>query len=243
MAAPEKGVVFLQLFSAPNCPFCPQAERNFSDLLADPDVIGFTCVVDYFNTGAESPLSKKFCVGEQDLYIRKLGTGARYTPQMVLNGKLHIPGYQLESTAEEIRRNKTTGMPVRPLDIRPGAQEKTYDIILPALQSKPATPEGAVTPATAEKYVLRIFSVIRKVDPATLARTGSARDHSPINVAVDVSEEGLWDGYRTVWSARPSTENGADAFIVMVQDRDSGEILAAGMHAFSVDAPGTAVSR
>lgn len=215
------GLVFVMLFSAERCPFCPEAERNFSDILADPAIIGFTCMVDYFDTGLKGEISQKFCTAEQDLYIDRIKGSSRYTPQLVVNGRAQIPGNNLQMTAETLRAERAAARRVLDLDIRPAAADKAaaFDVVLPAMPDS----QPAETATGEEKYALRLVKI------QTLSAAQGER--KPQNMATALVEEGLWDGKRTIWTVRPPENVAGDAFLVLVQDRRSGEIRAAGKHA------------
>lgn len=223
-AVSEPGkLAFVMLFSAERCPFCPEAERNFSDILADPAIIGFTCMVDYFDVGLKDEISQGFCTAEQDLYINRIKGSSRYTPQMIINGRVQIPGNNLQMTAETLRAEREKARQILDLDIRPAAGKvAAFDVVLPTMPDA----QPAETASGEEKYVLRLV----KIQTQTVAEG----ERKPRNTATAIVEEGLWDGKRTIWSVHPPENTAGDAFLVLVQDRRSGEIRAAGKHALSV---------
>lgn len=226
-ATAEKGLVFLELYSAERCPFCPQAERNMNDILSDPEVLGFTCMVDYFDAGLKGGLSQPFCTVQQDLYIRMLKSGSRYTPQLVINGRVQLPGYNFQKTAEAIRKERAASYRVQRLMIQGGTKEGSYDIVLPPLAG--STKDGGKTAEQKDPYVLRLI-LIRK-DPRLAIGGGirQAQEKTPSHVAVAIVDSGFWDGIRTVWTVTlPHEQHGADAFLVVAQDRRTGAIVAAG---------------
>lgn len=215
----KDGLIFIELFSAERCPFCPQAERHMNDILADPGVIGFTCMVDYFDAGVKGALSQSFCTQQQDLYVRMLGAATRYTPQIVMNGRVQLPGYNLQKIVQAMRSQREGIMPKR-LEIRPDSVAGAYDIVLPQL-ADPAAERG-------EDYVLRLVMIRRAPQLAIGEGVRQAREKMPRHVAVAIVDAGVWDGVRTVWNAAPPQNSGADAFIAVVQNRRTGAILAAG---------------
>ena len=221
------GLVFLELFSAESCPFCPQAERNFSDFMQDPDVIGFTCMVDYFESGPHNRYAQKFCTAQQDLYVRMMKAGTRYTPQLVVNGTTQMPGHELQSAVSAIRAARAGGdRPVR-LDISHGTDEGVFDVVLPEMKRAVAE----------ERFVLRIVGVKRQPEGAAIESQVISRSQPPVNLATGLFEGGLWNGAQTVWNAKPVLSPGTDALIVMVQERDSGHVLAAGTMDIEAGAP------
>lgn len=212
------GLVFLELFSAESCPFCPQAERNFGDFMQDPDVIGFTCMVDYFESGPHNRYAQKFCTAQQDLYVRMMKTGTRYTPQLVVNGTTQMAGQELQTVVNAIRAARAgDARPVR-LDISRGTEAGAFDVVLPEMKRD----------AAEERFVLRIIGLKRQPEAAAIESHVISRSQPPVNLATGLFEGGLWNGEKTVWSAKPVLSPGTDAVIVMVQERDSGHVLAAG---------------
>lgn len=233
-SAPAQGLVFLELFSAERCPFCPQAERNMKDILADLEVLGFTCMVDYFDSDNKGDPAHSFCTVQQDLYINKLKSGARYTPQMVINGRVQFPGYDFQKTAKEIRKERTSAQSILPLLINAGSVAGSYDVVLPQIAKKPE--EKAHIPVTPPSgpyqgdYVLRLI-VLQKAPPLLTANNGPVSSRvrsSPTNKALSIRDEGFWDGNKTIWSAVLAQEHSGDAFLVVVQNRKTGAIVAAG---------------
>lgn len=203
----QDNLVFLELFTADICPFCPQAERNFNDMVQDTRIIGYSCMVDYFNgAGAGKGTARPFCKTQQDLYRRLIGTGARYTPQLVINGRREMPGRNMQSTTEAVRHARENDPPLHMLDIRPGTDENSYDIILPNM----------VADNDAARFVLRIVTVRRHGDGV------------PSYLATTLEDVGVWDGRKMIWTARPLHRDAGDALIFIVQSRSTGHIVAAG---------------
>lgn len=216
----SEGLVFLELYAAENCAFCPAAERNFNDIMTGKNVIGLTCMVGYFDSGTLSRLSRPFCKDQQNIYARMMKTGSLYTPQLVINGAMQVPGHNLQKVSQAIRQSRI--LPSRPqeLVVQKGVDAGVYDVILPAIRM-PDMEED-------EKFILRLLMIRRTPDLAELAGQ-QKRDRTPQNVATALIEAGFWDGRRMVWPVVPPADEGvSDAFIVLVQDRDSGHILAAG---------------
>jgi hypothetical protein len=215
-------LVFLELFTAENCAFCPAAERNFNDILSGEDVIGVSCMVDYFDSGKPSRVSRPFCRAQQSIYARMMKTGSVYTPQLVINGIGQVPGHDLQKVSKAILKARELSRAPLPLVIHPGAEGGSFDIVLPALRTT-AAPE-------AEKYVLRLMTIQKQPDISLVSEAMQRRERAPHNIATALVEGGLWDGLRTVWTVTPPSNSGGDSFIVMVQNRTTAAILAAGQY-------------
>ena len=210
------GVILMQLYSSESCPFCPAAERNLKDLTTDPSIIGVTCMVDYFDSGKPSVLARPFCQAQQDVYVHMLRTGSNYTPMLVLNGRVQMPGQDLAKVSKGVKAVREGGILPEGITISIGHETGDYDALLPEMM------EGS------GKYVLRITMVRREPDPALFSSAVQQREPSPHNVATSLIEGGVWDGKRRLWSIQPKPDGIADGFIVTVQDQNSGVVLAAG---------------
>lgn len=225
MLAPPPGlgsIVFLELFSAENCPFCPLAEQHFNDVTADQTVIGYSCMVNYFDSG-QSQTSRSFCGGQQDFYIERLVSGSRYTPQLVINGEAQLPGHDLQKLAAGIQAARQKASQPLSLDIKSGTTPGTFSVQLPVI---PQGKEG-------QRFALRIVMLKSETDVSELTSKRHARDRMPHNLATAMIESGLWNGTKTIWLITPPADAEGDSFIAMVQDRDTGRILAAGIQEIS----------
>ena len=223
---PGDGLVFLELYTAEHCAFCPTAERIFSDILTGENVIGLTCVVDYFDSGTPSLLSRPFCKDQQQVYSRMMRTGSLYTPQLVVNGAEQLPGHNLLKITDTIRQARISAARPEELLIEEGALPGDYDVRLPAIRPDPDRPD--------EKFILRIIMLKREPDLSAVISQQQRRERAPSNTATALIEGGLWDGRKTVWTIKPPAADSAnpvsDAFLVLVQDRDDGRVLAVGQH-------------
>lgn len=106
--------IVIELFSSQACMFCPQADRLFSDLIKQRNVIGLACHVDYFDVQKGS-LAKPFCTARQTDYAEKMESGPNYTPQMIVNGKIDVVGYKMDDV--KLALQAATIEPIEPLYI------------------------------------------------------------------------------------------------------------------------------
>jgi hypothetical protein len=214
------GVLFLELFTAESCPFCPSAERNLSDIAENDGIIAMSCMVDYFDAGKSSLLSRPFCRDQQDIFVHMLKSGSRYTPQLVINGASQLPGQDLQKVSAALQSVRDKGNTVQELEIRAGQAADSYDVILPTLAKED------------EKFVLRITLVKRAADLSILKGAAQERERSPYNIATSLIEGGVWNGKETVWTVTPKKDGIGDGFIVTVQEQNTGKVVAAGEYRF-----------
>jgi hypothetical protein len=175
-------------------------------------------MTDYFDSGTPSLLSRPFCSTRQDVYVHMLKAGARYTPQLVINGSSQLPGHNLQKVSVAIQAAREADNRPVELEIRAGSAEGSYDVLLPAMSNK------------AIKYVLRITLIRSAPDLAIITTADQRRERSPHNIATSLIEGGIWDGKRTIWNIKPPVDGLGDGFIVTVQEQTSGRMTAAGKY-------------
>jgi glutaredoxin len=216
----ERRLVFIELFTAEICPFCPQAERNFNDIIQSDQIIGYSCMVDYFESGTHNAYAQPFCRTQQDLYRRKIKGGSRYTPQLILNGVREMPGQNLQSVTQAIRLKRDGDQGLFLLEVQPGAESGQYDVILPDINRNEESTK------TEKSYVLRMVQIQRRPPPNAVPLGRIRRDQPPHNLALALEEGGFWDGHATIWRATPERHLSADGLIIMIQDRATGAVIA-----------------
>ncbi|MEL6316890.1 MAG: DUF1223 domain-containing protein [Pseudomonadota bacterium] len=90
--------VVVELFTSQGCNSCPPADALLGELTAEPGVIGLTYNVDYWNyLGWRDRFSKPAHTERQRAYASSLGASSIYTPQMVVQGDLPVPGNRREA--------------------------------------------------------------------------------------------------------------------------------------------------
>lgn len=85
------GVV--ELFTSQGCNSCPPADALFAELAAKEDIVALAYHVDYWDyLGWQDTLSRKENTERQYDYMRAFGSRSVYTPQAVINGRVHVNG-------------------------------------------------------------------------------------------------------------------------------------------------------
>jgi hypothetical protein len=94
-AGEPAGVV--ELFTSQGCSSCPPADAALKKLIDDGKVVALSYHVDYWNyLGWVDTLATKDNTARQYAYARMLGRSGVYTPQVILNGRDHINGADLD---------------------------------------------------------------------------------------------------------------------------------------------------
>jgi hypothetical protein len=83
----------LELFTSQGCSSCPPADKIIGELAADPSVIALSLPIDYWDyLGWKDTLASPVHSALQRAYARMRGDRQVYTPQIVVNGAMHVLG-------------------------------------------------------------------------------------------------------------------------------------------------------
>ena len=83
----------LELFTSQGCSSCPAADKLLGELTADPSLIAVSLPIDYWDyLGWKDTLANPAHSARQRAYARVRGDRQVYTPQIVVNGAMHVLG-------------------------------------------------------------------------------------------------------------------------------------------------------
>ena len=83
----------LELFTSQGCSSCPPADALLAELAEKPGIVALSYSVDYWNyLGWHDTLSSAANSDRQREYARARGDGRVYTPQVVVDGLIHVNG-------------------------------------------------------------------------------------------------------------------------------------------------------
>ena len=83
----------LELFTSQGCSSCPAADKLLGDLAVDPSLIALSVPIDYWDyLGWKDTLASPAHSARQRAYARVRGDRQVYTPQIVVNGGMHVLG-------------------------------------------------------------------------------------------------------------------------------------------------------
>jgi hypothetical protein len=118
-AAVQPGVV--ELFTSQGCSSCPPADENLAEFAQRDDVIALAYHVDYWDyLGWRDTLASPENTQRQRDYAIALGQRSVYTPQAVVNGRLHRNGAD-KAAVERILAETTKQSMQVDVSIRKGA--------------------------------------------------------------------------------------------------------------------------
>src|SRR5437764_14321317 len=83
----------VELFTSQGCSSCPPADKIIGELAKDPSVIALSMPIDYWDyLGWKDTLADARFSARQKAYSHVRGDREVYTPQVVINGSLHVVG-------------------------------------------------------------------------------------------------------------------------------------------------------
>jgi hypothetical protein len=98
--------VVLELFTSQSCSSCPSADKIFSELAENKNVIALGCHVTYWNhLSWQDTLSREFCTERQRSYAAERNTGRVFTPELLVNGRDSMVGSNKGSAQAALRKN------------------------------------------------------------------------------------------------------------------------------------------
>jgi hypothetical protein len=108
----------IELFTSQGCSSCPAADKVLGELSRDPSLVTMTLAVDYWDyLGWKDTLAIHGHSARQRAYAEARGDREVYTPQIVVNGAVHVLGSDkaaVEKAIAQTRRDAATlALPVR----------------------------------------------------------------------------------------------------------------------------------
>lgn len=211
----------LELFSSQACIFCPDADRLFADLIKDKNVIGLACHVDYFDVKVSS-LAQPFCTERQNHYMKVLGAGPNYTPQIIVNGDADVVGYKVEDVREALDKARKEA-PVLPMKLERSAQGLTLSWTLPGTTDGEATPDDI-----GETVWLMTIDKPHLLSIAEGRNKGKAVTY--MNIVSAAQNMGVWPAQTGQMSLAVEIDPARKGYAALVQSNKTGHIVGAGMY-------------
>jgi hypothetical protein len=203
-AADPRGVI--ELFTSQGCSSCPPADKVLGDLAKDPSLIALSLPVDYWDyLGWKDTLADPRFSARQKAYSGMRGDRDVYTPQVVVNGTVHVLGSDKNSieTAVESTHNANVAMSVPVTMTKSGKQ---IDV--------------TVANGSGKSGEVWICAVSKQV-PIKIGRGENRGTQITYhNVVRSVLKVGDWNGKAGSWSVpiENIAHEGVDAAVVYVQD-------------------------
>ena len=176
--------VMVELFTSQGCSSCPPADAVLARLAGRPDVVALSYHVDYWDDlGWKDPLASAAATARQKAYRDAFHALQIYTPQMVIGGKLDMPGQDMAPVARAIASVAAAGPSIQLT--RAGDSVSVY------VAEAPATAPLAVWLAT---YVPQVETAVARGENA-------GRKLLNVNVVREFHKLGRYDGAPLTLSA------------------------------------------
>ncbi len=100
----------IELFTSQGCSSCPAADKLLGELAADPSLVAISVPIDYWDyLGWKDTLADPRNTARQKAYAHARGDGQVYTPQVVVNGSLHVLGSDKAAIEHAIAKSRKHG--------------------------------------------------------------------------------------------------------------------------------------
>lgn len=114
--ADDTQLTVVELYTSQGCPACETADALLGKLADDPNILALSFHVDYWDyIGWTDPFASEVFSERQKRYLAQLRLPYVYTPQVVVDGKLHASGnkpYQVEAHIARAKEFKQGRVPV-----------------------------------------------------------------------------------------------------------------------------------
>ena len=201
----------VELFTSQGCSSCPAADKLLGELATDPSVVAMSLSIDYWDyLGWKDTLALPGHSLRQRAYARSRGDRKVYTPQMVINGTVHVLGSDkaaIERAIEQTRSNAgTLAVPVT-------ASLSAGTLTVNVAASKAAGGHGEVW----------LCAMTRSVPVVVERGENRGRTITYHNVARRWHKLGDWNGQANSWTVavKDLDADGADSAAVVLQDGNS----------------------
>jgi hypothetical protein len=200
----------VELFTSQGCSSCPPADKIIGELAKDPSVIALSMPIDYWDyLGWKDTLADARFSARQKAYSQMRGDRDVYTPQVVVNGSVHMVGSDLAGIESAIgdtdKADSVMSVPVSMTLVG-----KQINVSVAASRKGPAVSHGEVWICSVSKAV-----------PISIGRgENRGREVTYYNVVRNVLKVGDWNGSAASWTVplENISREGVDAAAVYVQD-------------------------
>jgi len=103
----------IELFTSQGCSSCPAADKIIGELAQDPSLLAMSLAVDYWDyLGWKDTLALRGHSDRQRAYAYARGDREVYTPQVVVNGIVHVLGSDKAAIEKAIAQTRQTAAPL-----------------------------------------------------------------------------------------------------------------------------------
>ncbi|MDB5608630.1 MAG: hypothetical protein JWP25_5530 [Bradyrhizobium sp.] len=200
----------VELFTSQGCSSCPPADKIIGELAKDPSIIALSMPIDYWDyLGWKDTLADARFSARQKAYSHMRGDRDVYTPQVVVNGSVHVIGSDLSGIEGAIGETKKADG-VMSVPVSMSVTGKQINVSVAASNRGPVAMHGEVWICSVSKAV-----------PISIGRgENRGREITYHNVVRNVLKVGDWNGSPGSWTVplENISREGVDAAAVYVQD-------------------------
>jgi hypothetical protein len=199
----------VELFTSQGCSSCPPADRILGELAQDPSIIALTMPIDYWDyLGWKDTLADARFSARQKAYSQARGDREVYTPQVVVNGSVHVLGSDRARIDGAIDTTKKSD-DVMSVPVTMTQTGKQINVSVAASGKGAAATHGEVW----------ICSISKSVPISIQRGENKGREITYHNVVRNLLKVGDWDGASGHWTVPVENvfHDGIDAAVVYVQ--------------------------
>jgi hypothetical protein len=143
----------IELFTSQGCSSCPAADKLLGELSSDPSLMTMSLAVDYWDyLGWKDTLALHGHSDRQRAYAEARGDREVYTPQVVVNGIVHVLGSDKAAIEKAIAQTRrSTGVLALPVTLT--VRDGKVTVNVPAAQNELRTGEVWLCPVTSKASV------------------------------------------------------------------------------------------
>jgi hypothetical protein len=197
----------VELFTSQGCSSCPPADKLLGELANDPSLVAISVPIDIWDyLGWKDTLADPRNTARQKAYAHVRGDGQIYTPQVVVNGSLHVLGSDKTAIERAIEKSRKSGAMTSPPVTLAMADGRVNVSIADAPDAHPA----------AEVW---LCGLIKAVTIAIGRGENKGRTVTYHNVVRRWLKLGDWTGKTNSWSVPTQTlkGDGIDEAAILVQ--------------------------
>jgi hypothetical protein len=198
----------LELFTSQGCSSCPAADKLLAEFGTDPAVVAISLPIDIWDyLGWKDTLASPAHSARQRAYSRLRGDREVYTPQIVVNGSMHVFGSD-RAAIEDVIAQTDRNSDVMSLPVLLSADDGNLTVAVKSVPSEHAGGEVWLCPLTTAVAV------------AIGRGENRGRTVTYHNVVRRWVKLGDWTGADATWSVPVSeiATGGVDAAAVIVQE-------------------------
>ena len=143
----------IELFTSQGCSSCPAADKVLGELSRDPTLVTLSLPVDYWDyLGWKDTLALHGHSNRERAYADTRGDREVYTPQVVVNGIMHVLGSDKAAIGQAIAQTRQSAAPLT-LPVTIAIADGKVSVNVPAANGENASAEVWLCPITGKAQI------------------------------------------------------------------------------------------